>query len=311
MRPWYFLLFVAYLFQSQLSNALIPKIKFRLDKPRINIAIIDTGLDIKNKVFQPFLWKNPGESGLDLFGNEKGSNLIDDDHNGYVDDVHGWNFVQNNNLIEDNYGHGTHVTGVILQQIKLNSEGSAHFMILKYYDSPKNTTQTPFEFSKKALKYAIQNGANIINYSGGGKLSDKEEEFLILEAEKKGILLISAAGNEGQLLDQFPYFPSSYPLKNILKIGSFNEKRSKSIWSNFDKDTIFAPGENLVSFLPHSKTGSMSGTSQATAWVTGFVIRKKMNITNLFDNNEKIRLQKLIYNEFSIRKQRLSINFNE
>lgn len=242
----------------------------------IVVAVIDTGVDLSNEKFKHFLWENPGEVGLDSLGNDRRTNNIDDDGNGYIDDVNGWNFVDNNSNLKDHFGHGTHVSGLILGQDQSVISKNVKLMILKYYDTPKNKKQTPFEFSKKALNYAIKNNANIINYSGGGTLSDAEEYQILKKAESKNIIIIAAAGNEGISLEKSPYYPASYALRNIIGVGSKGPTNDKSSWSNYDKNTLFAPGENLISDLPEGKKGKMSGTSQATAWLTGFIIKNNL-----------------------------------
>ena len=164
------------------------------------VAIIDTGADIHHEDLKNNIWRNPGETGLDSRGRDKATNGIDDDGNGFIDDVNGWNFVSNTNDLTDNHGHGTHIAGIIGAEAD-NGKGisgiSPHvsMMILKYFD-PKVPNTDNLKNTIRAMQYATQMGAMIINYSGGGTDYSKEEYEAVKAAEKKGILFVAAAGNE-------------------------------------------------------------------------------------------------------------------
>lgn len=230
---------------------------------RILVAIIDTGVDAKHPKLQGSLWVNKGESGLDKNGQDKSTNGIDDDRNGFVDDLNGYNFVDNNGKLSDRHGHGTHIAGIIHKEAQ-----KAELMILKYYD-PYSPVQNLANTSR-AIKYAIQMGAKIINYSGGGRSPDLEERAALLEAEKKGILLIAAAGNDGRNNDFTGFYPASYNFSNIIAVASLSQESSLLESSNYGhKVHIAALGEAIISTLPGGKEGPMTGTSQATAVVTG------------------------------------------
>lgn len=244
----------------------------------INVCIIDTGADIHHKDLKENLWVNSGETGPDSKGRDKSKNGIDDDGNGYIDDVHGWNFVHNNNNLTDTHGHGTHIAGII------GARGGNNFgisgvsprvslMILKYYDPNTNNLENTI----KAIKYCVQNRAHIINYSGGGIEYSQKEYASIKEAEKKGILFVSAAGNEKSNSDEKGkhYYPADYELSNIISVTAINDapKEATKVLasSNYGVRTVdlAAPGENIYSTLPGNSFGNMTGTSQATAFVTG------------------------------------------
>ncbi len=231
----------------------------------IIVAIIDTGLDFKNSELSQFLWKNPGE----IAGNG-----VDDDQNGFVDDIHGWDFVSRGSQPQDHHGHGSHIAGLILSQIKKISSGplkpSVKLMILKYYDKDFLSTST-LENTIKALRYAVHMKADIINYSGGGSQASGLEYLALKDAFHKGLLVVAAAGNEGRDLTHKKFYPANYPLPNILSITAVDSTNQLLSTSNFSSHFVHlaAPGKNQISWLPGSHLGPMTGTSQATALATG------------------------------------------
>lgn len=223
----------------------------------IVVAIIDTGVDLTHPMIRENLWVNPRER----------ENGKDSDGNGYADDLHGWNFVLNNNDLIDHHGHGTHVTGIIQQRTR---SARVKFMILKYYD-PTIPAADNLLNTVKAIRYATRMKADIINYSGGGDERSPMEEAAIRDAQKQGILFVAAAGNEGRNTDVKGYYPAGYSLSNIISVAALDSRKRLLASSNFGTRTvdIAAPGKNIFSALPGGKYGYMSGTSQATAWVTG------------------------------------------
>lgn len=245
---------------------------------KVIVAIVDTGIDALHEDLKNNLWTNPGETGLDSQGKEKASNGIDDDGNGYVDDIHGWNFVSNNNKLNDNHGHGTHIAGIIGAEAG-NHKGisgispEVSLMVLKYYD-PKVPNTDNLKNTIESFKYAVKMGAHIINYSGGGTDYSQEEHDAVAEAEKKGILFVAAAGNERSNSDKNHYYPADYGLKNIISVTAIDPTTEVLSSSNYGVETvdIAAPGQNILSCLPNNTYGLMTGTSQATAFVTGAAV---------------------------------------
>ncbi len=248
----------------------------------IVVAIIDTGIDTKHEDLKNNLWVNPGEIGKDIHGRDKRTNGFDDDGNGLKDDVHGWNFVSGNDDISDNHGHGTHIAGIIGAE-KGNGKGVAgvspnvSLMILKYYD-PKAAGMNNLSNTVHAIRYAIKNGANIINYSGGGLEPSGDEKAAIALARKKGILVVAAAGNERSNSDLKAYYPADYDLDNIISVTAVNKGSALNgaggdilPSSNFGTKSvdIAAPGNDILSTVPGGKYKRMTGTSQATAFVSG------------------------------------------
>lgn len=235
----------------------------------IIVAVIDTGCDVHHPDLKQNIWINSGETGFDADGNPKRSNGLDDDHNGFVDDFHGWNFVADSPDVMDEHGHGTHIAGII----GAGSSGVAprvSLMVLKYYDE-LTTGEENLSNTVAAIHYAVQMGAQIINYSGGGILRSDEERKAIAYAAARGVLFVAAAGNEGSNSDFFHFYPADYDLPNILSVAATDRLNRLLSVSNFGKTTVdvAAPGKNIHSTLPGGQYGYMTGTSQATAFVTG------------------------------------------
>ncbi|MEK2690764.1 S8 family peptidase [Bdellovibrio sp. GT3] len=223
----------------------------------IVIAIIDTGVDINHPLIKDNLWLNPKEK----------INGQDNDGNGYAGDLHGWNFVSENSDLSDQHGHGTHIAGIIRQR---TLSKRVKFMVLKYYD-PEQSGRVNLVNTVRAIRYAIKMKADIINYSGGGDTRSALEEQAIREAQEKGILFVAAAGNDGRNTDKMGYYPAGYNLRNIISVAALDTNRHLIDSSNYGSKSvdIAAPGKNVYSSLPGGQFGVMTGTSQATAWVTG------------------------------------------
>lgn len=247
------------------------------------VAVIDTGADIHHKDLKEFIWTNPGESGLDKFGNNKETNKLDDDGNGFADDIHGWNFVDNNNDVSDDVGHGTHISGIIKREFNRHTGGelpnstfvpSVRLMILKYYD-PHGKNQNNLNNSTRAIQYANKMKVKVINYSGGGGESNQAESVALHKSLQENILVVAAAGNNFSNTDVKKYYPANYALKNIISVAATNRSGELMPFSNYGRLSvdIAAPGKWILSTLPHNKYGVMSGTSQATAFVTGVVAK--------------------------------------
>ena len=231
------------------SINLVPAWKKYKKKKEIVVAVIDTGIDPKH----PFLKKNIAVSS----GSASNKNF-------------GLDFSKNRSNAKapsDSHGHGTHVSGIIKSVFP-----TVKILTLKYYN-PQASGQDNLDSTIKALKYAVDANVDIINYSGGGPEPALAELRILKEAERKGILVVAAAGNEESNIDirSNAYYPASYGLKNIITVTAHDQNLRMLSSSNWGKRSvdISAPGYRIRSTLPNSRAGYLTGTSQATAFVSG------------------------------------------
>jgi len=240
----------------------LPKITNNCKKSII-VAVVDTGIDYTHPGLINNLWINEDEIP---------NNKIDDDKNGFVDDIIGWDFVYDTPLPFDAHGHGTHVSGLVLNGKKLNSNNNCvKIMALKYYGTSAWSYNNNLANMVKAFKYARNNGADIVNYSGGGRDTVNAERKVVRQMTNKGILLVAAAGNGGYDNDQVPYFPASYPFSRIISVASLDRGNEILSTSNYGIKSVDMAelGFRVLSYLPFGgRTGTMSGTSQATGLVS-------------------------------------------
>ena len=203
------------------------------------IAVIDTGVMYTHPDLAANIWKNPGE----IPGNG-----IDDDGNGYLDDVYGWNFYDDNNDPDDLHGHGTHCAGTIAA-VGNNAEGVAGVMW--------NATIMPLQFlgpdgygedadAILAIQYATMMGADIISCSWGG---GDDNQALRDAINATPALVVCAAGNEALDNDAVPHYPSSYDCENILAVAASNNTERLASFSNIGATSVdvVAPGASILS----------------------------------------------------------------
>ncbi len=229
----------------------------------IKVAIVDSFVDINHPQIAPRIAINQGE----IPGNG-----IDDDGNGYIDDYYGASFVSSPSASVNPSAHGTHVAGIIAAD---SSKGPVFGMAPQAEIIPaqfiSNDGGGSLGDAIMALQYAAVRGAKIINASWGGApcVSSLKNQFE--ELEKKGILVIVAAGNDGQDIDYTPEYPAAFNLSNQITVAASSVSDFMTSWSNsgFKLVQVAAPGESILSTTPNNGTAYMDGTSMAAPFVSG------------------------------------------
>ncbi|MDB9541356.1 S8 family serine peptidase, partial [Anabaenopsis arnoldii] len=232
--------------------------------PDLVIGVIDTGVDYTHPDLVGNIWTNTGE----IAGNG-----IDDDGNGYIDDIRGWDFAYNDNNPMDVQGHGTHVSGTIAGKGN-NAVGvtgvawNAKIMPLKFLDDTGSGWTSD---AILAVDYATAQGVKLTNNSWGGGGYSQALYDAIAAAGDAGSLFIAAAGNESNNNDSSPSYPASYNLDNIISVASTTHTDGLSWFSNYGLTTVDlgAPGSDIYSTVPGNGYASYSGTSMASPHVAG------------------------------------------
>ncbi len=244
------------------------------------VAVIDTGVDIFHPQLQSQIQINLGETGTDRNGKSLESNGVDDDKNGYIDDVYGWNFVTGKALTSDNSSHGTHVAGVIAAEHQDTIAGAASYvqgvapgvkiLPLAFLDEYGAGTLSD---GVKAVRYAVNRGAKVINASWGGEDCSRSLRDEIHALAKKNVAFVSAAGNDSRNVDIQQIYPASLNLAAQITIGAVGSHDIMAAYSNYGEKAVhlFAPGTNIISTIPKSRLARSSGTSMATPFVSAAI----------------------------------------
>jgi subtilisin family serine protease len=237
------------------------------------VAVIDSGTDYTHPDLAANIWTNPNEV----------ANGKDDDGNGVIDDLHGYNAPGKNGDPTDSGTHGTHVAGTVAA-VGNNGTGvsgvawEAQLMPCRFISGGFGTMADAIA----AVTYADAQGARITQNSWGGT---NPNQALIDALDASSALHICAAGNSGNDSDVKPLFPAAYPLDNILAVAATDDKDQLASFSNYGAQAVdlAAPGVNTYSTVPGGQYGTKSGTSMATPHVSGaasLVLTKFPDLTN-------------------------------
>lgn len=242
------------------------------------VAVIDDGVDFGHPDLAGHEWTNPGES-----GGGKETNGVDDDGNGYIDDVHGWDFCNDDNTVHDfdEDFHGTHVAGTIAASLDGNGvvgiAPGVHVMALKFIDGGPFCGRDSQAIA--AIDYAKHFGVRLANASWGEYGNPTNHPSLKTAIATSGMLLVAAAGNDHVNNDAVstPALPASFNLPNIISVAAIDNRGRLASFSNYGAKTvdIAAPGVDIISSLPADAEfadpgwGWLSGTSMAAPHVTG------------------------------------------
>ncbi|HUI89491.1 MAG TPA: S8 family serine peptidase [Anaerolineales bacterium] len=225
----------------------------------VTVAVLDTGVNITHPDLVNSIWVNAAEAA--------GTPNVDDDNNGYVDDLHGWNFVDNNNNVNDDNGHGTHLAGIIAASIN-NAVGiagiapNARIMPVKVLDK---SGYGSYADVAEGIIYATDRGARIIELGFSGTGSSNLMQNAINYALAHNVLIVAAAGNSGHTTT---YYPAAYT--GVLAVSALDNNKTLASFSTSGNDvSLSAPGVGIISTGLGVTYPYMSGSSMASAEVAG------------------------------------------
>lgn len=254
------------------------------EKKKIIIAIVDDGVRITHKDIKSYIWQNPLENP---------DNGMDDDGNGYINDINGWDVADNDNDVTPpvnsrfDFYHGTHLTGIIIKTAEfIYGENASDVIRIMPIKSMKNNATSPhIRSGYEGIDYAINNGADIILTAWGVNHVSDEELKILKRAHAKDILVIASAGNHSTNKKQYP---AAEP--TVMSVAALDLNNKKTKISNFGGYVdISAPGEKLYSASFKSDTAyeKHAGTSQSAAIVT--TVAAFVKLKNLNFSTERIR----------------------
>ncbi|MFC1745303.1 S8 family peptidase [Candidatus Riflebacteria bacterium] len=234
------------------------------------VAVVDTGVNRNHEGIRDNMWVNASE--------QNGEAGVDDDKNGYIDDIHGYNFFANKNEPMDDHNHGSHVAGTIAgKHASLGNIGvapDAIIMAVKTHNRRGNGTKSGVV---KGILYAVDNGARVMNCSWGGAPEAAEYSQLLFDAisyaNEKNVVLVAAAGNNSNNNDTKPVYPANYKVDNMLTVAAtVYGSDNLAGFSNYGVKTVHvaAPGSRIFSLSKsNGRYMNMSGTSMASPHVAG------------------------------------------
>ncbi|MCM0591211.1 MAG: S8 family peptidase [Gloeotrichia echinulata DEX184] len=240
------------------------------------VAVVDTGVDYNHEDLRDNIWTNTKEIA---------DNGIDDDGNGYIDDVRGWNFIENTNEVLDKNGHGTHVSGTIAgENNDYGVTGIAYDSKIMSVKVLNDSGSGSYSGIANGIYYAVNNGANVINLSLGSNFPNSTLESAIEYASRKGVVVVMAAGNNGYPITSYP---ATYADKWGIAVGAVDRNNNMADFSNEPGISqlayVTAPGVDIYSSVPGNKYAYYKGTSMATPHVAGVVALMLSANRNLTD----------------------------
>ena len=247
----------------------------------IIVAVVDTGVDYKHADLKEQMWVNSGE----IAGNG-----IDDDGNGYIDDVHGIDTLGRDSQGKatgdpmDTHGHGTHVSGIIgaKQNNNLGVAGVAvNVKIMAIRTVPNRGDETDVDVAESFI-YAAKMGARVINCSFGKRVNEGGmvvSEAIDFIAREYGVLVVAASGNESTNIDRSMRYPASFQNESLMVVASTQRRGRMSGFSNYGIKNvdIAAPGSSILSTVRGGRYGNMSGTSMASPVAAGIAAETLAN----------------------------------
>lgn len=225
------------------------------------VAVIDSGVDISHSGLSSKIYENTAE--------KNGLPFVDDDGNGYIDDVNGWDFAEEKPYNNDTSGHGTHVSGIISGSHSSPMRGvapNAKILPLDFMSGGSGYTSDAIE----AIEYVKKTPAKVINASWGSSYCSKILNDTIDSLVDKNILFIAAAGNSGNDLSRYPEYPGAFTSPAQITVGSITSRGFMSSFSNYGALVdVMAPGDEILSTYLNGDYVYLSGTSMATPMVSG------------------------------------------
>ena len=255
----------------------------------IRIAIIDTGIDIDHEELVDYIYLNDDEPDTD----------IDEDGNCLIDDIIGWNYIHDNNNPDDDHSHGTHVAGILVENLTQFGGNLCDYRIIPYKTHDFHGVSNLFDVACATYQSWIDE-ASVINdswgfYGDSSIILSNAIDTLKLDE----VLVVSAAGNDTINLNAHPQYPACYSAGNIISVGALDTivnvngalDTLVSGFSNYDSNCvdILAPGENVLSTIPNQQMGRKSGTSMAAPFVSAAaVIAECLGFSNFQEAKDQV-----------------------
>ena len=257
--------------------------------PAVVIAVVDSGNFTSHADLRGNIWRNPGEVA---------GNRVDDDGNGYVDDVNGWDFAHKDNTLYHGYAeddHGTHVAGVAAARGN-NGVGisgvawRSRIMPLKYINAGGAGYTSD---AVAAINYAVSKGAAVINISSGcDNCFNQSMLDAIRRADAAGRVVVTTSGNTGRNNNVTNHYPCNYASTNVICVAATDSRDALASFSNYGSSTVdlAAPGVGVPGTVPNGSYASYTGTSQAAPHVAGVAALVKSKYPSLTDEGIKARI---------------------